>query len=274
MLQIYQMIVGFVVKILSQRGMGWVAFVAAERGVSLSKPEWLREFEEKVYAECAGWASYFCDINLDKSDPFSDASLCNAIGEKTGMALRTLKDKESIRQDVERWAMALLEEKTGLHIRNIRDKDKTIKDVMKFASPVVADATGIPLTDISNVDKTKLEVKNYLEDSALVYLSKDIAKTKAFVKGALESAGMSLDLLVQKIVKKGGIDPVTGKPNVQIDAEIVVLGVLSRALIKAEMRRREEEVERNKDSRRTAQMRAALKRFRDRHGSRMTYERV
>ena len=179
-----------------------------------------------------------------------------------------------MRADVERWALARLEEKTGLHIRNVHDKNGVIKDLMRFASPVVADATGLPLSDLSDVDKTKIEIKNYLEDRALLMLSQDIGRVKVLAREALDSLGMSMESIVDKIVKKGGIDPVTGVANVKIDATMVALGVLSRALLQAEMRRRAEEGERNKVSRRTEQRRAALKRFRVKHGSRMKYERV
>lgn len=271
---LFDVIVAWVVRMASMRGFTWLAVSAAQASLTLSDPAWYNEFKIAVYEFVAAKALDSAGLELDSSDPFSDKSMCDAIQKKTGMVLRTVKDRESIRVDVERWALSLLEEKTGLHIRNIRDQQKTKKDLIKYVTPVIADATGLPLTDISDVEVTKADIKNYLEDSALVHLSHDLAKTKALVMESLDSVGMSLDLLVQKIIRKGGIDPVTGEPNVKIDIEMVVLGVLSRALIAAEKRRREAETVLNKNSRRVEQMRASLKRFRVKHGSRMTYERI
>lgn len=271
---LFEAVAGWGVRIAAMRGFAWLAANATATGLALANPAWFRACRDAFYELCCSLIMNLAGMNLDATDPFSDASICNAIGEKTGMALRTVKDRESVRQDVERWALARLEEKTGLHIRNIRDKEKVVKDMMKFASPVVADATGVPLSDISNMDTTKMEVKEYLEDSALVHLSLDLPQAKDMIVEALKSAGTTLESLVATIIKKGGIDKVTGTPAVKVDAELVVLGVLSRALIKAEMRRRLQDMERNKDLRRPAQMRAALIRFRAKHGSRMVYERV
>lgn len=256
------------------KGLAWLAGGAVVQGWALGNPEDYRAFKDKFNEMAVSMFANLAGVNLAIDDPFSDASICNAIGEKTGVALRTVKDKASMREDVERWALAKLEEKTGLHIRKIGDKAGVVKDVMRFASPVVADATGIPLNDISDAEKTKSDIKNYLEDRALVVLADDLERVKALANAALESAGTSLEALAAKIVKKGGVDPVTGLPNVKIDAAMIALGVLARALIAADKRRRAEEAERQKASRRQEQVRAAVRRFREKHGSRTYYERV
>ena len=60
----------------------------------------------------------------------------------------------------------------------------------------------------------------------------------------------------------------------KIDAAMIALGLLARALIAADKRRRAEEMERQKSSRRQEQVRAAVRRFREKYGSRTYYERV
>ena len=261
-------------KAVTIKGLAWLVGSAAVSGWSLGNPDEYQEAKKDFYELVVSLFANVAGVNLSLSDPFSDASICNAIGEKTGMALRTVKNRESIRVDVERWALAMLEEKTGLHIKNVRDKAGVVKDVMRFASPVVADATGIPLRDISDAEKTKSDIKNYLEDRALVVLSHDVERVKVLANAALESVGSGLEALAEKIMKKGGIDPVTGRPNVAVIAELVALGLLARALIDADKRRRAEEVEEQKGARRKVQVRAAVQRFRERHGHRTYYERV
>ena len=228
------------------------------------------EFEEAAIETAAS----VLGLNLAKKDPLSDASICNAISERTGVALRTLRDRDSIKQDVEHWAMAQLEARTGLYLSNIRDKAAVVRDLARWSSPIVADATGLPLTDISDVDKTKAEVMEYLQDRALVVLGQDVAKVKKLVDEALKAVGSGLDAMAVEIAERGGIDPATGEPRLKIDVDMIALGILARALLVADKRRRGVEAEQQKASRRKEQMRAAVKRFRERHGSRLTYEPI
>lgn len=265
---------GAVVRVATIRGMSLVVGQAAVAGWAISSPSTLASCRDWFYELVSSYLLKFCGLNVDRSDPFSDKSLCNALHEKTGIAFRTVKDRESMREDVEHFAMAKLEEKTGLHIRNIRDMEKTKVDLFRFASPMVSEWTGVPIKDLSDVEKTKADVLNYLQDRALVVLSNDIERAKAMVRDVLDSAGVSLEGLVTRIQKKGGIDPVTGLPNVRVDATMIVLGILARALLKAEQRRKAEADELHKKSRRQMQVSAAVKRFRERHGNRMTYNRV
>lgn len=237
------------------------------------RPEEFTEIRDELNAEVAERALALAGVELDKNDPFSDASMCGAIGKKTGVELRTMRDRDSIRKDVEHWALARLEEKTGLHIRNIHDKEKTKKDLLRFASPVVSNATGLPLTDISDAEKTKGEVEEYLQDRALIMLADDITKAKQVVQGALKSTGISLERLAERIEKAGGYTA-DGRPAIKVDLQLIALGIVSRALINADRRRREKEAELSQCGRRAEQLRGGLKRFREKHGSRMTYERI
>lgn len=271
---LFEALVGVILRVASMRGFAWLAGSAAVQGWALAKPEEFKAFRTDFYEFGAAIFLEFGGISLSKTDPFSDASICNALGEKTGIALRTVKDRESIREDVEHWALASLEAKTGLHIRNLRDKPGVVKDVMRFASPVVAEATGLPLSDISDAETVKAEITNHLKDRALVLLSQDIDRVKSLVGDALGAAGTTMEQLLDDVVRKGGVDPVTGQSNVKIDITMIALSVLARALIVADKRRRDEESARQKGSRRAEQMRGALKRFREVHGSRMHYEGV
>lgn len=270
---LFKVLVGWVARLATVRGMAWLAAGAAAQGWELGSPEAFRRFKSSVYEFAASMALEFCGLDLDQSDPFSDASMCGAIGKKTGVELRTMRDRDSIRKDVEHWALARLEEKTGLHIRNIRDKEKTKKDLLRFASPVVSNATGLPLTDISDAEKTKGEVEEYLQDRALIMLADDITKAKQVVQGALESTGISLERLAERIEKAGGYTA-DGRPAIKVDLQLIALGIISKALINADRRRREKEAELSQCGRRAEQLRGGLKRFREKHGSRMTYERV
>jgi hypothetical protein len=242
-------------------------------GAALAAPELVEYFRGVVYnwiiaRFSAGWG-----VELDRDAPLSDKSLCGAIKSKTGLTLRTIRNKQKIGQDVERWAFAELESRTGLRVRDIRDAKKTKEDVLRFASPIVADLTGIPLSDLSDKDKVGVEVFAYLKDRALVLLAQDMSKIKKYVASALGEIGTTLDDMARLVVEKGGYDE-AGVPRVRADAETVALAIVANALVKADKRRRNEALPELKVARRKEQLRMGLKRFRERHGHRMTYERV
>ena len=269
-------IVGWVVRTAQGLGLRWFVAntaTAVGTGWAIGNPKEWEEFR-RSWADCiAGLALKFCGLNLDKEKPLSDASLCKAIGEKTGIELRTLKDRDSIRKDIEHWGLAKLEEQTGLYIRDIHDQEKTRKDLMKFATPTVVQATGLPITDLSDAAKVKEDVGEYLEDRALVMLSENLGLARATVQNAFDTVGTSINTIIEKIEKKGGYTA-DGRPAIKVDLQLITLGVLSRALLNADRRRREKEGALAGVGRRQEQLRAGLKRFREKHGSRMTYERV
>lgn len=99
---LYEVVAGWLVRMAAMRGFGWLAANAAVTGLSLADPAWYRSMRDAFYELCCSMALSSAGLNLDTTEPFSDASICNAIGEKTGMALRTVKDRESMREDVER----------------------------------------------------------------------------------------------------------------------------------------------------------------------------
>jgi hypothetical protein len=252
------------------KGTGWLVTAGVSTGIAVYEPSILRKFNQLI----ATFAANQAGIKLDSSNPFSDASLCNAIYELTGAKLRTLKNVNSVKRDVERWGLTILEEKTGLRIRNVRNTAMLKQDIMKFASPYVSETTGIPFSDISDPDKVKSELLIYMKEKALALLADDIPRLQAAVESALQSAGSSAEQVAQSIMDKAGYDAVTGKSNLVVDAQTVALALLARALVKAGNERAIIDKGIIRQARRKQQRRDALRRFRARHGTRMTYERI
>jgi hypothetical protein len=230
----------------------------------------VKEFYQYVYTFFLNKAG----LELDASAPFSDASICGAIEKKTGIALRTIKDKESIKKDVERWALATLEERTGLRIRDIRNREKLIADVAKFATPHVAEFTGLPLHDLSDADVIKSDVLDYLRMQAFGYLASDIERAKQAVQEVLQETGASLEQFAQRAMIAAGVNPETGRAQLIVDAETVALGLIAHGIIALDNKWKTDDTQVMRRVRRKTQMRAALARFREKHGHRMTYERI
>lgn len=230
---------------------------------------------KEMLGEVEGWAANklveWSGLQLDKDDPFSDASFCTAIEAKTGIALRTLMDKAMIQADLETWGLAQLEEKTdGLKIKNPRDIEQTKKDLYRYVTPFASEKSGIPLTDLSDTEKTKAEMIEHAKDVALVHLADDIDRARGIIGGL----GVDFDAIVKRVQIKGGVDPVTGLPMVNIGVNMIVLGILSKALIAADKRHRAMLETCDKQYARREARRESVRKFRAAHGHRMVYQPI
>jgi len=158
---------------------------------------WLREWVVSDAAERAG-------LHLDKEDPLSDASLANALGEKIGFKLRSLKDKDILQadllngaaalvsqrtgimirtltdremmiEDLENFALQTIEGRSGIHLSSLRDVEKLKLDFLRIAGGVVVEQTGIPLTDISSPDQIKLDLMDWAKDQAMLEIGESVS---------------------------------------------------------------------------------------------------
>lgn len=230
----------------------------------------LREMRDAVYSFIVEWAAESAGVDLDPSEPLSDKSLCGALGKKTGITIRTLRDKQSILDDIEYWSLAQVEARSGLRFRNIRDKAKTRQDVLKWATPKASELTGIPLSDLSSKEQTTEDVTEHVKDMALLQLAGNIESARQEV-GAL---GIDLEAIIKEIQRKGGVDPQTGLPLVNVGLDMLILGIVARALVLADKRRNSRLATCGKDWQKKDAQRRATARFREANGHRMWYEKV
>lgn len=104
--------------------------------------------ENGVIRAVKGWivsaALSQAGLTLDKDDPLSDASMANAISERLGFPVRTLVDKQMIREDVEMFAAAQISERSGYLIRSVSNVDMLKEDLERTAAAVLSDRLGIP----------------------------------------------------------------------------------------------------------------------------------
>lgn len=225
------------------------------------------------------WAAWAVGIRLDEDDPLSDASLCGAIAEKTGVVLSTLRDGGAVRADVERHVIGVVQARTGMDLSRWRNRNLLKRDILRGLTPHAVRLTGIPMTDLSDRAKIKSDVGVYLEERALVYIAGDLPEAKKCVEAALRDEGLgALAEYVKTLEKTSGTDERTGKNMAMLGAEKIVLALVADAIIAADERRQarvQAGVEAvKKIERRKAQLRDASARFRERHGHRLTYQRI
>lgn len=209
---------------------------------------------------------------LDRDNPFSDPSLANALTERTGVTIRSIRDKEIIKQDVAYFAAAQIEERTGVHLSNILDRDALKQDLAVFASGVFSQKTGVPINNILDLDGTKAELREWAKGEALRYIGSDLQAAAA----TFDAAGIDIAGLMEKAAEKYGVNPNTGESMMpqSVDGKSIMLGIINTALTKQIGVVMNRSAKLTKRTRRQEQVRQAQIRFRERHGNRMHYERV
>jgi len=203
-------------------------------------------------------------LMLDREDPLSDASLSHAISERTGVNLRTVKDKVMVEEDLTAWALVMVEKKTGgLRLSNIKDANATKMDVLRFAGARVSEYAGVPLSDITDKEKTREELKEWALSQAYSHMGEDVSKAMAMYAQSGVNMGAVIEQ-VNSMVKQGGSEPLDGKK--------IVMAMLHNGMVQQIARIGARAALTAMKTRRQLQMQAASIRFREKHGSRMKYE--
>lgn len=242
------------------------AAVAGTEAVKFLADGGLQEWWQDVQREVAVHILEKTGLELHEKDPFSDASLSDAVGKRMGITIRTLRDKEALEEDVLTGASQKLGDRTGLYLSNLKDKEAIQKDVLNFASGKVMERTGIPITDITDIEKTKGEVKEWAITQAYQYMASD-AKV---AEGMFSAAGVDVDAIVShlngQLKEKDGAKTMNTKSVLGALVQTGLLQQLARVASKVAVAATK--------TRRQAQLAAASQRFREKHGSRQVYVRI
>lgn len=230
------------------------------------------EFKRISGQALAAYAKEDLGVELDPVEPFGDASLSGAITQKSGITVRSVRDKVTMKEDALYWGAAKLESQTGVHLSNVLDKTAVLKDIGMFATKALANRAGVPITDLTDTERTKAELNEWGKMRAMQYYASD----DALLAGLFEAAGVRIQEIIDKANAKMGINPNTGKSIVgEVLGEVDIRLAIMDALMTRQMRKvAKVYAAESKQAKRQRQMRDALDRFRDMNGHRMHYERV
>lgn len=234
----------------------------------------LDEIKSGIERMIIGWvvaeAAKRTGLELDENDPLSDASFCHAIERKTGVMIRTLKDKNSVVEDFEAHALGQIEIKTGFRLSTLRDPEQMKHDIANIGLNVVTQKTGIPLAPLTGTPGDwGPQVKDQLLTWAEAQLRNKLASDAAGVAGKIGEF-VDLDALAGQINKRladiGSTQDVDVRGLALNIAEQVAAGAVNRFQVQAK--------EMTKGTRRTLQNREAQRRFRAKWGDRRVYNPV
>ena len=260
---------------------GGVALVARLAPIFRSKWAWmsagaLAAQTVDIYDEVKKWvvveAAERAGVQLDPDNPFSDASFCNALYQKTGVQFRTLLDRQSVEEDLEAYAIALIEQKTGFQmtVTTFRDVEGLKLDLVNIGLFVVQQKTGIPIAAVSG---TPSEWGQQIKDQLLVWgeaqLRQKLAADAQAIAGKMGEL-VDLDALAgqinQRLADIGSTQDIDVRGLALSIAEQVSAGAVQRFQVQAGNM--------NKNSRRAVQNREAQRRFRAKWGDRRVYQSV
>lgn len=232
-------------------------------GASIGPDVWeklVKEVKEWIVVEAARTGG----LELDSDDPLTDASLSNAVSKRTGVTLRTLKDRAMIEEDLLAYAAVKVEQKTGgLKLTNLKDINATKLDVMRFASAKFSEQIGVPISDITDREKTKEELKEWALSQAYSHMGEDVQKAMAMY----QQSGVNMGAVIEQVndmVQSNGAEPLDGKK--------IVMAMLHNGMVQQIARIGARAALTAMKTKRQLQMQNASMRFREKHGSRMKYE--
>lgn len=207
-------------------------------------------------------------LQLDPADPFSDASLSGAVGQRIGVPLRSLKNAETIKEDLEAYALQVISQRSGYELHSVTDVAILRADFQRIACAMLTEKLQLPVGVFPDGDGeidpaavrenllawAKAELANRVEWEVGYSLDEikqigDIETLAAELNGRLAAVGSDQVVTARQIALH-----VSNKMAVQSIADY---GRVSQDIAKA--------------TRRQLQLRAAQARFRAKNGNRQKY---
>ena len=226
-----------------------------------------------IYDEVKKWAvvevAERAGLQLDPDNPFSDASFCNALYQKTGVQFRTLLDRASVEQDLESYAIEQIQMRTGFQmtVTSFRDVEGLKLDLVNIGLYTVQQRTGIPVAQVSGTPgewgpQIKEQLLTYAEAELRQKLAGD-AQNIAAKMGELVDLDALAGQINQRLSDIGSTQDIDVRGLALSIAQQVSAGAVNRFQVQA--------AKMNKQDRRAVQNREAQRRFREKWGDRRQY---
>lgn len=205
-------------------------------------------------------------LNLDPDAPFTDASLAGAISERTGITIRSLKDKDMIKEDAENFAIQQISGRTGYTLNSVTDPEIIKQDLIRIGLAIASEKTGIPL---GLAESGELDI-TALRENLLTWAKAQL----------LANVGEEVSIVVNEIIAVGGLEAIAESLNSRlkasgsiesITARQLALKVVDKIASKAVSDYGRVAIGLDKKNRKRELNRAAQERFRRAHGSRQKY---
>lgn len=221
-----------------------------------------------VYGWIADAAEYYAGLQLNRDDPLSEPSITGAISARLGFPLRTLKDAQMIREDLDSWAAAKVSERSGYLVRSVSNVDILKEDLERVAAAVLSDRLNIPAGVIA--------ADNGVFDPVAIK-ERLLAWAKAELMTSIEAEiGVSLEEIMAIPDIESAAGEINGrlallKSDQFVTARRLAFNVANTLAMNAVTEYQQVATRMTKRQRRQEQLRQAQAKFRRRHGNRQVY---
>lgn len=251
--------------LIAGRMQGWLAWVGLSTIASAL-------YEYGVVDTVKGWivqaAMHYAGLELNEENPLSDESFSAAMSKKLGFPIRTLKDQQSIKEDLEAYAAAQISERSGYLVRSVSNIDILKEDLERVAAAVLSDRLNIPAGVIAADDGVfdPVAIKERL-----------LAWAKAELMTSIEAEiGVSLEEIMAIPDIESAAGEINGrlallKSDQFVTARRLAFNVANTLAMNAVTEYQQVATRMTKRQRRQEQLRQAQAKFRRRHGNRQVY---
>lgn len=213
-------------------------------------------------------AAYYAGLSLDPEDPWSDASIAGAVGQKVGIPFRSFKDSDMIREDLDSFAVGLISAKSGYQVRSIQNVATLKEDFLQIGTAELSARLGLPAGvmpgpgAVFDPVEIRAQLLTWAKAELMAQVNENVGIGVADVLAAADLEGTAAELN-SRLVSLGSVENVTARQlAVRIANEMATAAVVDyqRVALGA-----------SKRSRRQESLRAAQAKFRARHGNRQVY---
>lgn len=227
-----------------------------------------REIERMLLDWVISYAAHKGGLALDSDDPLSDASLAAAVGQRVGITFRSFKDQAMIREDLDSYAVGLIQSKSGYEVRSIQDVVLLKEDFLRIGAAELSGRLGLPagVMPAPGAQFDPVEIRAQLLTWAKAELMTEINQQVSIkvddVLAAADLEGTAAELNT-RLVALGSVENVTARQlAVRMANEMATQAIVDYQRVAFGASKR---------SRRQESLRAAQAKFRAAHGNRQVY---
>lgn len=258
-------VIGFI--FVRMKNLGWLAqWVPAIWWVA--EKVYDGDLKKDIYGALCDEVLERAGLSLDRDDPFSDASMAGAVGERLGFPLRSLKNKALIIEDMDKFVSGIVESKTGYKISSFMNASMLREDLTRIASAELTTRLGIPVGVMPQDGEAFDPVA--IKERLLVWAKAELmTQMNGDIQAVLSEIEASGDVLAManglnlKLAQMGSSENVTARQ--------IAVRVASQMATKSVVEYQRAAIMSTKRGRRQESLRRAQEKFRKKWGNRAQY---